>query len=172
MTDNCFLIFGGGGLVGFQVARRIADELAPDRIVIASLYAREVREALAELRRMFGHTSIQFEGVSGNIFVRELLREQPRGELLESYTHREDLYQDLFGPVGEAYERSRMVQLIQQYRPDVIVDCINTATAISYQDTYTASAIAKRELDELLCKVAEKDAEGAAIVLEDRRRES
>ena len=55
MSDKCFLIFGGGGLVGLQVARRIANDLAPERIVVASLYAREVKEAISALESMFGH---------------------------------------------------------------------------------------------------------------------
>jgi hypothetical protein len=46
---------------------------------------------------------------------------------------------DLFGPLPEAYGRSALVQLIQQYRPNVLVDSINTATAISYQDVESLS---------------------------------
>jgi hypothetical protein len=49
------------------------------------------------------------------------------------------LYEDLLGNLDEAYERSGLVQLIEQHRPDVVVDGINTATAISYQDVTSLS---------------------------------
>ncbi len=170
MNDKCFLILGGGGLVGLQIARRIANDLAPERIVIASLYPEEVREALEELRRMFGHLPTQFEGVAGNVFVRSAFADKPRPWLLESYVRREELYDDLLGPVDEAYERSYLVEIIRRYRPDVIVDSINTATAISYQNVYVASKLAKREVDALLERVAGKDLDGARAIWKETER--
>ncbi len=168
--DKTFLIFGGGGLVGLQVARRIADKLTPERVVIASLYSREVRAAIKELERMFGHLPITFEGEWGNIFVRDEFADGARAELLGSYERREDLYEDMLGPVADAYERSHMVHLIRKYKPDVIVDCINTATAISYQDTFTASLLAKRQVDALLERVADRDAAGAHSMWKETER--
>ena len=57
--------------------------------------------------------------------------------------------------VGEG-ERMSMLSLAKlliqlegtalRYRPDVVVDAVNTATAISYQDVYTASEIVSRDL--------------------------
>ncbi len=154
MADNCFLILGGAGLVGRQIAHRIARDLSPQRIVIASLYSKEVREALQVLRRMYSHKDIEFVGLHGNVFVRDEFADQSRTALLDRYADREALYDDLLGPLDDAYERSRLVAIIRQYRPDVIVDAINTATAISYQDEYVASRQAKRKLDELLHHVA------------------
>lgn len=161
MADNCFLILGGAGLVGRQIAHRIARDLIPQRIVIASLYSKEVREALRELQRMYSHTEIEFIGVHGNIFVRDAFANKSRAALLDRYTDREALYDDLLGPPDAAYERSRLVAIIRQYRPDVIVDAINTATAISYQDEYTAGRQAKRELDDLLQAIAGQQLEQA-----------
>ena len=171
MSDKCFLIFGGGGLVGLQVARRIASNLDPEKIIVASLYAREVREAIGELERMFGHTAIEFEGVWGNIFVRDEFSEQSRNWLLESYLRREELYDDLHGQLADAYERSHMVQIIRKYKPDVIVDSINTATAISYQDVFTASKLAKRKVDGLLGAVSERDIDSAKGIWKETERQ-
>ena len=155
MHDKSFLIFGGGGLVGLQIARSIAEELAPERIVIVSLDADDVRSATHELQEIYAHLPIEFKGVWGNIFVRQEYASQSRDWLLENYSQRDELYTDLYGPLAEAYENSFMVQIVRQYRPDVIVDSINTATAISYQNVYSASAAAKRSIDQLLDYVAQ-----------------
>ena len=125
--DECFLILGGGGLVGMQVAARVAADLAPKKIVIVSLLEEEVVEALEDLRQMFPDGAVEFVGASGNVFVREEFADQPRGRLLESQDHREKLYDDLFGPFDSAYANSRLVRLIREHRPHVIVDAINTA---------------------------------------------
>ncbi|MCA1616443.1 MAG: hypothetical protein LC800_20575, partial [Acidobacteria bacterium] len=55
----------------------------------------------------------------------------------------------LFGDFDAAYARSQLVQLILEHRPDVVVDCINTATGISYQDVYTAAGAGKLRFDAL-----------------------
>ena len=43
------MILGGAGLVGTQVSRKIAGDLAPDKIVIASLFQKEAKELVREL---------------------------------------------------------------------------------------------------------------------------
>lgn len=136
-SDQCFLVLGGAGLVGSQIVRTIARQIEPERIVVASLFRGEVREFLKDVRREFPH--IEFIGTWGDVFVREEFRLDRRRRLLQSRTRRDQLYQDLFGALDEAYGRSALVQLIQQHKPDVIVDSINTATAISYQDVPSLS---------------------------------
>jgi hypothetical protein len=145
-----FLILGGGGLVGLQIARRIANDLSPKKIIIASLYKEEVERAVDELRSMFSESDIEYEGIWGDIFVRSEFSDAPRRLLLEDEESRTALYTDLFGPIDQVYKHSRLVELILQHRPNVIVDSINTATAISYQDVYTASIIAKRAFDAMI----------------------
>ncbi len=130
--DHCILVLGGAGLVGSQIVRTIAREMEPQRIVVASLYRGEVREFLHDARREF--CNVEFIGAWGDVFVRDAFMEENRRRLLMTRARRDMLYPDLFGALEEAYGRSGLVQLIRQYRPNVIVDCINTATAISYQD--------------------------------------
>ena len=130
--DRCILVLGGAGLVGAQIVRAIAREMEPARIIVASLYRGEVREFLHDARREF--CNVEFIGAWGDVFVRDEFKEENRRRLLQTRARRNALYQDLFGPIDDAYDRSGLAQLIRQYKPDVIVDCINTATAISYQD--------------------------------------
>lgn len=135
--DRCVLVMGGAGLVGAQIVRTIARQIGPQRIVVASLFRGEVREFLHDVRKEFPH--IEFVGAWGDVFVRSDFMLERRLRLMQSRARRDDLYQDLFGSLEVAYQRSALVQLIQQYRPDVIVDSINTATAISYQDVESLS---------------------------------
>ena len=140
--NECFLILGGAGLVGKQIAREIAQKLSPRKIIIASLAKYEVEEALGELQPLFEGESIEWVGVWGNMFVREEYAQESRRNLMENPANREVLYADLFGSADSAYQASLLVKVILEHRPDVIVDSINTATAISYQDSYTASVVA------------------------------
>jgi hypothetical protein len=153
MPDKTILLLGGAGLVGTQVAREVARRLNPVKIIIASLYQREVREAITLLKKEF--PEVEWVGVWGDVFVREGLSGAKRRDLLQSQRSRDELYDDLMGDLDEAYSRSRLVLLIREHRPDVIVDSINTATAISYQDVYSASVVAKQVMEKLFCQIEE-----------------
>jgi hypothetical protein len=146
-SDKCFLVLGGAGLVGSQVVREVARQLEPERIVVASLFRGEVREFLHDARREFPH--VEFVGAWGDVFVRDEFTMERRRRLVQSRPCRDKLYDDLFGDVNGAYERSALVQLIQQYKPDVMIDSINTATAISYQDIESLSKHTHNALQEL-----------------------
>ena len=51
--DKTVFILGGAGLVGTQISYQIARDLKPQKIVIASLFQKEVRELARELRKEF-----------------------------------------------------------------------------------------------------------------------
>ncbi|UCG25910.1 MAG: hypothetical protein JSW55_07965, partial [Chloroflexota bacterium] len=159
-SDQTVMVLGGSGLVGAQIVREIARELEPERLVVASLYRGEVREFLHDIRREFPH--IEFIGAWGDIFVRDEFSLERRRRLLLSPMRRQMLYEDLFGDIESAYQRSAMVQLILRYRPDVIVDSINTATAISYQDVETLSKQTHGILERLQGYVDHEDLSGLA----------
>lgn len=149
VRDETFLLLGGAGLVGTQVARRIIGDLAPRRVVIGSLIEEGADGAVTDLRSVFPDSPTEIIGEWGDVFLREAFSRRQRNDLLEDPEAREGIFADLLGPIDEAFERSSLARLVLQYRPDVIVDCINTATAISYQDIYSTSIIAKQTISEL-----------------------
>ncbi len=148
--DQTYLILGGGGMIGIQIAREIARELKPKTIVIASLYPQEVSGAIEQLKIEF--SSIEFNGFAGDIFLRTEWNRQAksRRQLMETEENRVALFEDVFGEFDAAYKRSQLAQLIFDHKPDVVVDSINTATAISYQDVYTSSQITKSKFEVLI----------------------
>jgi hypothetical protein len=148
VSDGTFLILGGGGLVGYQVAHRIAEDLQPERIVIASLTEPEVDRAVDGLRQLTA--GVEFVGEWGDVFVRDEFAGTRRADLLEDDASRDALFDDLLGPFDAAYERSRLARIIAKYRPDVVVDAVNTATAISYQDAHTSAILAERDVAALI----------------------
>jgi hypothetical protein len=143
------LILGGAGMVGQQVAREVAREIKPARIVISALTQREVDEAAAALGSDQYVSQSEITGAPGDIFVPQALQGKSREELIGDASLFGQLFDDIFSPDPEAYRRSALYHLIDRYKPETIVDCINTATAISYQDLYTTSRKVKLGLDEL-----------------------
>ncbi|GAB4151630.1 MAG: hypothetical protein Fur0021_15740 [Candidatus Promineifilaceae bacterium] len=161
-NNEQILVLGGVGLVGSQIVRTIARELEPATIIVASLFRGEVREFLHDIRREFPH--INFIGAWGDLFLREEFKLERRRRLLQSQARVEMIYNDLYDNLDEAYQRSALVRLIQQYRPQVVVDCINTATAISYQDVENLCRQIHDSLHQLRQAVDHQDLEGLKTV--------
>ena len=134
-----FLIFGGAGLVGLQVCRHIITALSPRRIVVASLHEHEAVDACAKLEAEFGD-KIAFVPEWGNLFVPTDLAGTERGQILADAALRRRLLTALYDDFEHAYPNNHLVQVIRRHRPEVIVDCVNTATGISYQDVFDGAA--------------------------------
>jgi len=153
--DNTVFILGGAGLVGTQICYQVARDLRPAKIVIASLYQKEVRELAREVRKEF--PAIRFIELWGNIFVRAEFARADRDELLTSAERRRALYDDLFGPLDSAYERSMLAAALREHGADVLIDCVNTASGISYQDVYTNSIEVRKSLDFIEGRIEDRD---------------
>lgn len=134
-----FLILGGAGLVGLQVCRQILLNLKPRRIVVASLLESEAVAACARLEREFGD-AVAFVPAWGNLFVPREMANTPRGQILSDAALREKLLNALYDDYEAAYRQNHLVSLIRTHRPEVIVDCVNTATGFSYQDVFDGAA--------------------------------
>ena len=134
-NGGTILILGGAGMVGLQVAREAVRELHPARIVISALTQNEVDEAIAVLRNET--RDVEFVPAAGDIFLPQSLQGIDRAELIANRKH----YDALFS------EEASLLQLIQQHRPEVIVDCINTATAIAYLDVFSVTERTRMLLD-------------------------
>ncbi len=134
-----FLILGGAGLVGLQVCRQILFNLKPRRIVVASLLEAEAVAACARLEREFGD-SVAFVPAWGNLFVPRDMANLPRGAILVDPKLRAKLLNALYDDFEESYRANHLVNLIRTHRPEVIVDCVNTATGFSYQDVFDGAA--------------------------------
>ena len=131
------MILGGSGLVGHAVARRLLD-FHPRQIVLVALTERETRETATALAGAAGDTVLAVEW--GDIYVSASLAGDDGRVRDDDPARLRLLVDDTFGDLTEdVITRSRLVRLLAQYRPDAVVDCINTATAFAYQDVYRST---------------------------------
>ncbi len=142
------LILGGWGLVGSAICRKLIPE-KPEKIIISSLLKSETLDAVTQLRKEFpDHDPDFFVPYHGNIFMREEFKDLPREEVLGNSERRRVLINDNLGELSEEILRSSTIyNLLTDYRPEVIIDCINSATAIAYQDLFQSSRSLLKELD-------------------------
>lgn len=141
---SSYLVFGGAGLVGMATCRRIARELEPEKVVVCSLLRPESEAAVEELRQE--HPEVEWVADSGNLFVPTEYAELSRGAILGDPERRASMLRFIFGSFVEAYERNHLAVLIRRHAPDAIVDCVNTATGISYQDVWESTATLQDDL--------------------------
>ncbi len=138
MFDD-YLILGGAGLVGLQVCRRVVTDLRAKRVVVASLLRAEAETAVQRLTDEYGDGA-RFEPAWGNLFVPTDLAHAHRRDVLSDAATRRRMLEWLYGDFDAAYVQNHLVKLIETHRPQVIVDCVNTATGLSYQNVFDGAA--------------------------------
>ena len=132
LRDRTVMILGGSGLVGHAVARRVLGA-APGRIVLVALFEDEVNATARALDPYRGDAAIEVEW--GDVFLPASLARLERGAVMADADHRRLLVNDLLGELTEdILHRSFLYQLLAKYRPDAVIDSVNTATAFAYQD--------------------------------------
>jgi hypothetical protein len=138
LRDSTALLLGGSGLVGMAIARRLV-AFRPRRIILTGLTREETEAAVRELRAEAGDIGV--EAVWGNIFVPVDVSEMRRDTLLTDGTVRRRLIDDMLLPPAQTrLEENVLFDWLVRFEPDLVVDCVNTATALAYQDSYASAA--------------------------------
>lgn len=153
------LVLGGWGLVGSSVTRKLVDE-KPKQIVITSLRESEAKEQVERLKTEFPNLPENyFVPWWGNIFVRNEFKDSDRLSLLENDNYRKILMNDTMEELNdEILKSSSIYQLLSEFKPEIIIDCVNSATGIAYQDIYSTYRKIK--------KTIKSDADKETIVAE------
>ncbi len=134
------LVIGGWGLVGSAVCRQFMTH-EPKRMIVTSLLKSEAEDAVQQLQRDFpGRGKNFFVPWWGNIFVRHQLKDMPREQILANDRLRQMFIDDIVEDMTSlVLKRSSLYTLMQRYKPDIVVDCVNSATGIAYQDIFQVS---------------------------------
>jgi hypothetical protein len=126
------LVLGGYGLVGTAVCRELLTR-RPAAIQIHSLRREESAETREELAGEAGGTEL---GVShGDIFGR-----------VDEATRRDRIHAQISRLDDDDLGDFLLYRVLTESRPDIVVDCINTATAIAYRDMFSAAERVEGEL--------------------------
>jgi hypothetical protein len=126
------------------VARRLLRE-APRRLILLSLKREEAEEAVASLAAEAG--GVELEPAWGDVFAFTSIKDRPRREAYAEPAVRARVIESLVEPLSEAAAAEYFLyQLVTAQRPDAIVDAVNTATGIAYQDIYKTSRLAYQAL--------------------------
>ncbi|MBI1804738.1 MAG: short-chain dehydrogenase [Ignavibacteriae bacterium] len=147
IKNRTVVVLGGGGLVGSAICRKLIDE-QPKRIIVTSLLRSEAEGTVKILRKEFPRVGKRFfVPWWGNIFVRNDLKDTRREDILSNPDTRAMLIEDILNELTEpVLKRSTIFQLVHAYKPEVIIDCINSATAIAYQDIFQSARAVLKEI--------------------------
>jgi len=123
------MVLGGSGVLGFQVARRLARDLEPKTIIIVSLHQSSMRRSLESLRKEF--PKVTFDGAWGNLFLLSSWRGKSHKELRTVHENIAQMIADLCEAPEDAGKKNLLNDLIHKYKPDIIIDAVPTAPLIA-----------------------------------------
>lgn len=148
IVNKSVLVLGGWGLVGNAVIRKLVPE-KPSKIIVTSLKKEEAEDEVNRLQAEFPDLPKNyFVPWWGNIFVRNEFKDADRLALLADPKSRKVLIQDTLEELtDEMLQSSSIYQLIAQHKPDIIIDCINSATGIAYQNIYSTYHTIKKTIE-------------------------
>jgi hypothetical protein len=131
------LILGGWGLVGSATARKIL-EGKPKQVILTSLLKHEAIDICNIMNKESGKKNL-FVPFWGNIFIRYEYKDKNRNELLEDPDRRRKMIRDMVEELDDKMLRESCIyQMLNKFKPDIVIDCINTATGIAYQNIYSS----------------------------------
>jgi hypothetical protein len=146
IEGNKVLILGGFGLVGTAVCRELLTH-RPDELIVHSLRESEAEQARDLLLSEAGDTEIRV--ASGDIFG-----------LVDPPQRLEQIWANLRPLEDGLLNNYLLYQLLSEKRPHIVIDCVNTATAIAYRDAYKSSA---RLWNELVAGAISEEAVGEML---------
>jgi hypothetical protein len=154
------LVLGGAGLVGLAICHKLVEE-NPREIIVSSLSKDEALKASQFLSETY--EDVIFTPSWGNVFVREDFKDHPPSALLSDSDLRSKLIADALDDLSpEILQASALYRLLLEHRPHIVVDCINSATAVAYQDVYSARLRVQSEID----KFRASPGDGEALISE------
>ncbi|MGH7501581.1 MAG: short-chain dehydrogenase [Longimicrobiales bacterium] len=140
------LILGGSGLVGMAVARELMPH-EPASLIVCGLTQEEAESAVDELDRDAGRKrATKLEAEWGDVFLLDAMKQMSRAGVLDDATLRASLLDDIYGELNDdVLERSALGSMLLRRKPDILIDCINTATAFAYQNIFDGAAELRAE---------------------------
>lgn len=143
------LVLGGFGLVGSAVCRELLRH-RPRRLVVSSLRRGEAEAAVRTLRGESPAADTEIVPAWGDVLLRAEWQATPPGihprtAVLTDPARRRRLVADILDELDEGILKSSLLyRVIQGEEPagppaDIVIDCMNTATAVAYQNIFQSA---------------------------------
>ncbi|NQV30774.1 MAG: short-chain dehydrogenase [Candidatus Marinimicrobia bacterium] len=140
------MIFGGWGLVGQAIAKQLLEE-HPSELIVTSLRKNEAEEIQTILENHPLNRGTKIVAVHGDLFVREELSFLSKADIYSKSEQVELLIHDIYDDLGpDIVDNSKLFQIMDKHKPQILIDCINTATAFAYQNVYQIVAELRAEI--------------------------
>lgn len=150
IQNKSVLVLGGYGLVGTAVCRELMKH-EPASIAVGSLRKSQAEEAVQQLKAEFAGSATEFIPAWGDILLRAewqdgSIETHPRDAVLKSAEKRRRLVADVLEELDDEilassllYQQITGVWKHLQQPADIVIDCVNTATAVAYQNVFSAA---------------------------------
>jgi len=142
------LILGGWGLVGSAVCRKLIEE-KPKQIIITSLLKKEAIKAVKDFQAEFPSLPKNyFIPWWGNIFHRNKFKDLSKEQIFANQKNKNIFISDILDELtADSLKSSSIFNLLSLHKPDVIIDCVNSATAIAYQDIFQSARAVRQAIN-------------------------
>ncbi|HRP01334.1 MAG TPA: NAD-dependent epimerase/dehydratase family protein [Candidatus Kapabacteria bacterium] len=140
ITGSNILVLGGWGLVGSAICHKLMEH-NPKSLIISSLKESEASDAVEQLRKEYPNSNpAMFVPKWGNMLTRQDWKDIDFRDVINSSEKRKIHVHDIFYELSDdILQNSALYNLIVDTKPDIVIDCVNTATAIAYLDLYNTA---------------------------------
>ncbi|MBT3229298.1 MAG: short-chain dehydrogenase [Candidatus Marinimicrobia bacterium] len=143
------LIFGGWGLVGQAIAKQLLEE-KPSELIVTSLRENEAEEIQTILENHPLNQGTKIISVHGDLFVRDELSYLSKADIYSKPEQVELMIHDIYDDLGpDIINNSKLYQIMDAHKPQILIDCINTATAFAYQNVYQIVAELRAQINDI-----------------------
>jgi len=133
ISSSVVLVLGGGGQVGFEICKKILSK-KPSKMIVSTLTQKEGEKLIKDLKKLSQNTKLELEW--GNIFLRREIKDNTME--LTNTKIAQTIVNDVFDGLNEdTLSKSFLFSIFEKHRPTLVIDAINTATALAYLDVYS-----------------------------------
>lgn len=156
MKNDTILILGGWGLVGRAICHELL-KLNPKRLIVCSLLEVEADTACSayeQYKQQLAKASglvIDTEIVSswGDIFASAKFKDVTTRDN-GSREYLDSLISETFDDLNTLdLSENLLYKLLIEHKPDIVIDCVNTATGVAYQDIYKSVIELRKSMGEM-----------------------
>lgn len=129
-TKLNYLILGGTGQVGKTLAKTLIS-FGVSKVIIHGLLKNEVYKTVTELKKHQISNKTKIDATWGNIFSSVVLKDLKLNEIIPNANFRNELIRYLTSTDISGY----LIDVVDKFHPDVIINCVNYATFLGYRNT-------------------------------------